>query len=109
MTVGFVGVHYPHPTHFDDFITRVHHAVDVLRTTPGCLSAACWVTGEGDAVVSTAQFASDEALAASFAVAQEAGVDFSYDERERLPRQVLTLRPAVAPADEEPVTMPATG
>ncbi|MFF8785163.1 antibiotic biosynthesis monooxygenase [Streptomyces sp. NPDC015125] len=93
MTVGFVGIHYPHPTHFDDFIARVNQAVEVLRTTPGCLSAACWVTADDDAVVSTAQFASDEALMASFAAAGEAGVDFAYDERERLPRQVLTLRP----------------
>ncbi|MER0485032.1 antibiotic biosynthesis monooxygenase [Streptomyces sp. Edi2] len=93
MTVGFVGIHYPHPTHFDDFIARVNQAVEVLRTTPGCLSAACWVTDDDDAVVSTAQFASDEALMASFAAAGAAGVDFAYDERERLPRQVLTLRP----------------
>lgn len=93
MTVGFVGVHYPQPEHFDDFIARVDQAVEVLQATPGCLSAACWVTDDGDAVVSTARFESDEALTASFAAAVEAGVDFAYDERERLPRQVLTLRP----------------
>ncbi|MEU9000173.1 antibiotic biosynthesis monooxygenase [Streptomyces caniferus] len=109
MTVGFVGVHYPHPTHFDDFIARVQHAVDVLRTTPSCLSAACWVTAEGESVVSTAQFASDEALAASFAAAHEAGVDFAYDERERLPRQVLTLRPPPVLPEETSVTMPTSG
>ncbi|MFI1161163.1 antibiotic biosynthesis monooxygenase [Streptomyces sioyaensis] len=93
MTVGFVGIHYPQATHFEDFIDRVQQAVEVLRTAPGCLSAACWVTAEWDAVVSTAQFTSDEALAASFAAAGEAGVDFAYDGRERAPRQVLTLRP----------------
>jgi quinol monooxygenase YgiN len=93
MTVGFVGIHYPQSAHFEDFVGRVQQAVEVLRAAPGCLSVACWVTAEGDAVVSTAQFESDEALAASFAAAGEAGVDFAYDERERAPRQVLTLRP----------------
>ena len=55
MTVGFVAAHYPQPMHFDEFVARVHQVAGVLRSTPGCLSAECWVTADGDAVVSTAR------------------------------------------------------
>jgi quinol monooxygenase YgiN len=93
MTVGFVAVHYPQPAHFDEFVGRVHQVADVLRSTPGCRSVECWVTSDGDAVVSTGQWESDEALAASFAAARDAEVDVTFDERERRPRQVFTLHP----------------
>lgn len=94
MTVGMVGVHYPEPTHFDEFVARVQRVAEAFRSTPGCLSAQCWVTVDGEAVVSTVQWESDEAFAASFAaVTQDAGVDVVFDERERRPRQIFRLRP----------------
>jgi quinol monooxygenase YgiN len=93
MTIGFVAVHYPEPTRFDEFVARVRQVAEALRLTPGCLSAECWVTIDGDAVVSTAQWESDEAFAASFAAARDAGVDVTFDERERRPRQVFKLLP----------------
>lgn len=93
MTVGFVGVHYPQPTQVGDFVERVHVVVEALRSTPGCLDAECWITEDGEAVVSTAHFASEDAYAASFAAAMNAGVDVAFDERERLPRQVFKLSP----------------
>lgn len=93
MTVGFVAAHYPQPTHFDEFVARVHKVAEVLRSTPGCLSAECWVTADGDAVVSIAQFESDKAYAASFAAVRDADVDVMFDERERRPRQIFKLNP----------------
>ena len=89
MTVGFVAAHYPQPTHFDKFVARVQQVAEVLRSTPGCLSAECWVTISGDAVVSTAQWESDEAFTASFAAVRDAGMDVTFDERERQPRHKL--------------------
>jgi heme-degrading monooxygenase HmoA len=94
MTVGFVAAHYPQPTHFDKFVARVQQVAEVLRSTPGCLSAECWVTISGDAVVSTAQWESDEAFTASFAAVRDAGMDVTFDERERQPRQIFKLRPS---------------
>jgi quinol monooxygenase YgiN len=91
MKVGFVAVHYPHTAHREAFIARVQSAAEVMRPTPGCLSADCWVTADGDAVVSTAQWESEDALASSFAIARAAGVDFDVDERESRPRQILRL------------------
>ncbi len=91
MKVGFVEIHYPHISHREEFISRVRRAVEVMRPTPGCLSADCWVTAAGDAVVSTAQWESEEALASSFATAKAAGVDFDYDERESRAREILRL------------------
>jgi quinol monooxygenase YgiN len=92
MKVGFVAVHYPDSRHLDELIARVKRAVEVMRLTPGCLSADCWVTVDGDAVVSTGQWESDQARTASFATARDAGVDFTYDERDRRPRQIFRLR-----------------
>jgi quinol monooxygenase YgiN len=91
MKVGFVAIHYPHISHREEFIARVQRAAEVMRLTPGCLSADCWVTVAGDAVVSTAQWESEDALASSFATAKAAGVDFDYDERESRPREILRL------------------
>jgi hypothetical protein len=55
MKVGFVAIHYPHISNREEFISRVQQATEVMRPTLGCLSADCWVTVAGDAVVSTAQ------------------------------------------------------
>ena len=103
MTVGFLAIHYPHASHRDEFIARVQHAVEVLRSTPGCLAADCWVAVTGDAVVSTAQFDSEGAQASSFATAKAAGVDFDYDERERRPREIFQL---VVPKGRRPRSAP---
>jgi len=91
MKIGFVAIHYPHISNREEFISRVQQAAEVMRPTPGCLSADCWVTVAGDAVVSTAQWESEEALVSSFATARAAGVDFDYDERESRPRQIFRL------------------
>jgi quinol monooxygenase YgiN len=91
MKIGFVAIHYPHVSHREEFISRVQQAAEVMRPTSGCLSADCWVTVAGDAVVSTGQWESEDALASSFATARAAGVDFDYDERELRPREIFRL------------------
>ncbi|MFI9504361.1 antibiotic biosynthesis monooxygenase [Nocardia sp. NPDC052566] len=91
MTVGFVAFHYPEPAYFEEFVERVHRVRDVLESAPGCLSVECWVTSEGDAVVSTGQWDSADAYAASFAAVARADVDVAFDERECRPRQIFTL------------------
>jgi quinol monooxygenase YgiN len=91
MKVGIVGSHYPHASHREEFISRVHQVAEVFRRTPGCLSADCWVSPDGDAVISTVQWESEEALTASYAAVQAAGVDVAYDERESRPREILRL------------------
>jgi quinol monooxygenase YgiN len=91
MKVGLVAIHYPRLGDRQEFIARVQRAVDVLRPMPGCLSVDFWVTAGGDEVVSTGQWESETALAASFATARGAGVDFDFDDRESRPRQVLRL------------------
>lgn len=92
MTVGFVAIHYPRAAHYDEFVSRVQHAAEVMRATPGCLGAACWVTPAGEAVISIAHWESEAAQASSLATAKAAGVDFDYDEREARPREILRLR-----------------
>ena len=69
MKVGMVAIHYPQLGDRQEFIARVRRAVDVMRPTPGCLSVDFWVTATGDEVVSTGQWESETALAASFATA----------------------------------------
>ncbi|WP_433205874.1 antibiotic biosynthesis monooxygenase [Nocardia sp. CA-107356] len=93
MTVGFVAFHYPRPEHFDDFVARVHKVAAVLRSVPGCLSVGSWVTtdGDDDAVVSTGQWESAEAFAASFAAVAAAEVDVAFDDREHRQRQIFEL------------------
>ncbi|MEU0501204.1 antibiotic biosynthesis monooxygenase [Nocardia sp. NPDC005998] len=92
MTVGFVAFHYPRPEHFDDFVSRVHKVAAAMRSAPGCLSVDCWISTDGDdAVVSTGQWESEEAFAASFAAVAAAQVDVTFDDREHRPRQIFRL------------------
>jgi len=72
-------------------ISRVHRAAEVMAATPGCLTVDCWVSEDHQAVVTTGQWESEQALRSGFAAVRTAGVDFDYDEREARPRQVFTL------------------
>lgn len=91
MKVGMVALHYPRPEHRDEMISRVRQAAAVMAATPGCLAVECWVSEDGQAVVTTGQWESEEALTAGFAAVRAADVDFGYDEREARPREVVRL------------------
>jgi quinol monooxygenase YgiN len=94
MKAGMVALHYPRDEHREEMISRVRQAADVMAATPGCLAVDCWVSEDGQAVVTTGQWQSEQALAAGFAAVRTAGVDFGYDERESRPRDVFRLIPA---------------
>ena len=94
MKVGLVALHFPRPEHWDEMISRVHRAAEVMAMTPGCLAVDCWVSEDHQAVVTTGQWESEQALRAGFAAVRTVGVDFDYDERESRPRQVFTLASA---------------
>jgi len=91
LKVGLVALHYPHPEHRDETTSRVHQAAQVMAATPGCLAADCWVSEDSQALVTTGQWESEQALMAAFSVVRAAGVDFDYDERESRPREVFKL------------------
>jgi quinol monooxygenase YgiN len=91
MTVGFVGIHYPHASHYAEFVSRVQRVAEVMRSTPGCLAADCWVTATGEAVVSIVQWESEAAQASSLATVMAADVDVDFDEREARPREIIQL------------------
>ena len=62
-----------------------------MAATPGCLAAECWVSEDGQAVVTTGQWESEQDLMAGFSAVRTAGIDFDYDERESRPREVFRL------------------
>lgn len=72
MKVGMVALHYPRRKHRDEMISRVRQAADVIAATPGCLAVDCWVSEDGQAVVTTGQWESEQALSAGFAAVQAA-------------------------------------
>lgn len=94
MKVGLVAFHYPHPEHREELISRVRQAAAVMAAAPGCLAADCWVSEDGQAIVTTGQWESEGALAAGFAAVRTAGVDIGYDERESRPREIHRLTSA---------------
>jgi len=75
MKVGLVASHFPHPEHWDEMISRVHRAAEVMAATPGCLAVDCRVSEDHQAVVTTGQRESEQALRAGFAAVRTAGVD----------------------------------
>ena len=91
MKVGLIAFHYPDGDHRDEMIFRVHAAAEVMKATPGCLGAECWITEDNQAVVTTGEWESGQALGEAFAAVRAAGVDFDYDEREIRPREVFKL------------------
>lgn len=93
MKAGLVAVHYPRPEYRDEMISRVRRAAEVMAAAPGCQAVDCWLSDEGQTVVTTGQWESQQALMAGFAAVQAAGIDLDYDDRESRPRQVITLAP----------------
>ena len=91
MKVGLVALHYPLPEHRDEMIARVRQAAQVMAATAGCYAVDCWLSDDGQAVVTTGQWESEQALMAGFAAVRAAGVDFDQDERETRPREVYRL------------------
>jgi quinol monooxygenase YgiN len=67
MKVGLVALHYPRPEHRDEMISRVQRAAEVMAAAPGCLAVDCWVSEDHQAVVTTGQWDSEQALKAGFA------------------------------------------
>ena len=93
MTVGFVAFHYPQPEAFEEFTARVRQVAEILAHQPGCRSARAWATTDGDAVVSTVEFDSQDVFDAAFAATREQLTPLAvFDERERKPRQVFNLQ-----------------
>ncbi|MEU5211828.1 antibiotic biosynthesis monooxygenase [Streptomyces sp. NPDC020742] len=67
MPVCFVAFPYPRPAYLEEFVERVRQACAFVRARPGCLPGENWATGDGEAVVTTGQFETQEALQAAFA------------------------------------------
>ncbi|MGP3976239.1 antibiotic biosynthesis monooxygenase [Streptomyces sp. 8N114] len=92
MTAGFIAFHYPRPEHFEEFVGRTHQVKEFLQSKAGFLSADIWATTDGDAVITSARFESEEALGAALAAARELGSIAGFDEREYKPREIFTVR-----------------
>jgi heme-degrading monooxygenase HmoA len=90
MSVGFVAFHYPRPEHFEDFVARAHRVGETFQSRAGCLSAEVWATSDGEAVVTTGRFESEDAYRAALTAVRDLD-EVSFDERELKPRQVHTL------------------
>jgi heme-degrading monooxygenase HmoA len=91
MQVGLVAFHYPRPEYQAQMMSRVRRAAEVIEAMPGCLGVDCWLGQDGTAIVTTGKWESEQAYAAGFAAARDAGVDFTYDEREARPREIFRL------------------
>ncbi|MER7756700.1 antibiotic biosynthesis monooxygenase [Kitasatospora sp. NPDC097643] len=92
MAYGFVAYHYPAPEHVEEFVGRCHQVADVIRTQPGFLSVGVWVTPDGEAVVTTGAFESEEAFRATSDAARELGATpDGLSDLEVKPRQVHFL------------------
>ncbi|MFI7061635.1 antibiotic biosynthesis monooxygenase family protein [Kribbella sp. NPDC050124] len=91
MQSGFIAFHYPKPEHLEEFVDRTRQVRDTLQASPGCLSAEIWVTSDGDAVVTNARFATPQELQQALAAGRALGDVVAFDDRERKPRQLISL------------------
>ncbi|WP_336053453.1 putative quinol monooxygenase [Streptomyces sp. CA2R101] len=92
MSFGFVAFHYPAAEHVEAFVGRCHEVAEATRRQPGFLSVGVWVTPDGDAVVTTGAFESEEAFRAASAVGREMGATpDGLSELEVRPREVHFL------------------
>ncbi len=88
-----VAWHYPRPEHRDDMVRRVRDATGIFRLTPGCLDAEVWVDDDSGAIVVTARFFTDDTIRRAFAAIDASDVDYDFDDRELLPREIVRLTP----------------
>jgi quinol monooxygenase YgiN len=92
MSFGFVAFHYPAPEHVEEFVGSCHQVAEVARRQPGCLSVEVWVTPDGETVVTTGAFESEEAFRALSDTAREMGATpDGLSDLEVKPRQVHFL------------------
>ena len=91
MQVGLVAFHYPRSEFRAEMMSRIRRAAEVIEAMPGCLGVDCWLGKDGAAIVTTGKWESEQAYFAGFAAARDAGVDFTYDEREARPREIFRL------------------
>lgn len=91
MKAGLVAFHYPSHDYSEEMLARVRRAAEFIAALPGCLGTDCWLTADGQAIVSTGQWESEAALLRGFAAARAAGIDFHVDKREIWPREVFRL------------------
>ncbi|MGH3259284.1 MAG: antibiotic biosynthesis monooxygenase [Streptosporangiaceae bacterium] len=96
---GLVAFHYPSRDYSEEMLGRVRRAAEFIASRPGCLGVDCWFTEDGEAIVSTGQWESQEALLGGFAAARAAGIDFRVDEREVRPREIFRLTGTNGAAD----------
>lgn len=73
MSFGFVAFHYPAPEHVEEFVARCHQVAEMSRAQPGFLSVGVWTTPDGDAVVTTGAYESEQAFRAASGIAREMG------------------------------------
>ncbi|MEU7136786.1 antibiotic biosynthesis monooxygenase [Streptomyces sp. NPDC046261] len=93
MSFGFVAFHYPAPEHVEEFVGQCHQVAEAARKQPGFLSVGVWVTEDGDAVVTTGAYESEEAFRAAAEVAREMGATpDGLSDLEIKPRRVHFLR-----------------
>ncbi|KOG64201.1 hypothetical protein ADK76_10165 [Streptomyces griseoflavus] len=92
MAFGFVAFHYPAPEHVEEFVGQCHQVAEAARSQPGFLSVGVWVTPDGEAVVTTGSFESEETFRAAAEVARELGATpEGLSDLEVRPRQVHFL------------------
>ncbi|MEU4575302.1 antibiotic biosynthesis monooxygenase family protein [Nonomuraea sp. ATR24] len=92
MSFGFVAFHYPAPEHLEAFVKECHQVAEMSRSQPGFVSVGVWVTPDGDAVVTTGEFESEEAFQAAARIGREIGATpDGISDLEVRPREVTFL------------------
>lgn len=91
MSIGFIAYHYPRPEHFAEFVERTRVVRETLQGQPGCRSIEIWATPDRDAVITSGSFESEQDYQRAFGVARGLGDPVVFDDRERKPREVVTL------------------
>lgn len=91
MPVGFIAYHYPRADQFEEFVERTRLVRDTFLDQPGCRSVQIWAAPDRDAVVTIVGFDSEESCQRALGVARGLGDPITFDDRERKPREIVTL------------------
>ena len=87
----YLALHYPRPQHTQNLLAAMGDLGAAMRGLPGLIEATAWLEKDGQRIVATSIWESEEAFNRAIPVIQKAVKDVPFTEWEQRPRELFQL------------------